>query len=349
MRNRDRFFGAYLGAAIGDAMGGPVEGQHAARIKRVYGEIKGFLPYQSPPGLCHLHPGGALHPKPGSVTDDTYIRADLTQFYLDTKPPRTPQLLVDWLLKHGNFDRWSQRRTWVLYRIRRGELRAEDAGLTNPQGGGLGWWTPVGLIHAGDPRKAVVEVRNLSRIWKAPLEQDLLSGVQAGLAEALSKYASIESVIDAILEPCGRLARKLIERAVDIGYKSKDFDDLVDKLYHNCLVDEAPTEFDAPLPPPVEPVDDTDEMYISNLYAEQVPLSVAAFVFSKGDPQHAIPWASMIGRDADTIATTVGSWVGALHGESRLPKHWVDQVCKANLREIDIRDLAKKLWSLPRV
>ena len=55
----------------------------------------------------------------------------------------------------------------------------------------------------------------------------------------------------------------------------------------------------------------------------------------------------MLGQDADSTATTVGSWVGALHGESGLPKEWVDTVCQANIREIDIRDLAEKLCRLP--
>ena len=55
----------------------------------------------------------------------------------------------------------------------------------------------------------------------------------------------------------------------------------------------------------------------------------------------------MIGRDADSTATNVGSWVGALHGESGLPKEWVEMVCEVNIREIDIRGLAEKLHLLP--
>jgi ADP-ribosylglycohydrolase len=51
----------------------------------------------------------------------------------------------------------------------------------------------------------------------------------------------------------------------------------------------------------------------------------------------------MIGRDADSTATTVGSWVGALHGESGLPAGWVETVCRVNRREIDIRGLAEQL------
>ena len=44
LRNKDRAMGAFLGAAIGDAMGGPVENWSADRIKKEHGEIRGFLP-----------------------------------------------------------------------------------------------------------------------------------------------------------------------------------------------------------------------------------------------------------------------------------------------------------------
>jgi len=54
----------------------------------------------------------------------------------------------------------------------------------------------------------------------------------------------------------------------------------------------------------------------------------------------------MIGRDADSIATTVGSWVGALQGLSSLPKEWSDTVCEVNMKEIDIHALAEKLYML---
>lgn len=346
MRNRDRGLGAYIGAAIGDAMGGPVECQHSARIKRIYGEITGFLPYRKPPGLSDLHPGYALHADAGSVTDDTFIRTDLTHFYLNTRPPRTPQLLANWLLENANFAMWWAPAVEALRRIKRGEVTAQKGGLTYRQGGGVGWWTPVGILHAEDPKGAATEAKNLCRIWKAPLEQDILSAVQAGVAEGMRDGASADSIVDAILQACGPLARKLLGRGVDIGRNSRNFEDLVDKLYHNCLLNEAPTAVDVSLPTPLEPLEDTDEGYTSPLLAEQVPLALATFIFSKGDPQRAIPCACMIGRDADTIATTVGSWVGALHGESGLPKEWVDQVCRVNLKEIDIRGLGEKLLSV---
>ncbi len=340
---RDRALGAYIGAAIGDAMGGPVECMHAARVKRFHGTIATLLPYEKPPGLIDLQPGYALRPDPGAVTDDTFIRAQFTRFFIGTLPPRTPQMLASWLMQHADFDKWWDPMVEPLRRIDRGEVAAEEAGMANPQGGGAGWWTPIGIIRAGDPQKAATEARDLCRIWKAPLEQDLLAAVQAGVAEGQRAGASVVSMLEAMLAQCGPLATALLERGIEIGRRAGSGDDLVEQLYGQCLIHEAPIEADAPLPPGLEPVAYTDDFYATILFAEQIPLATAAFVFADGEPARAIPQAAMLGRDADSIATTVGSLAGALCGEQSLPKEWVDAVCDVNREEVDIRGLAEEL------
>jgi hypothetical protein len=162
--------------------------------------------------------------------------------------------------------------------------------------------------------------------------------------------ASVDSMLDAMLAQCGPLATKLMERAIDLTQKAGSVPDLVDKLYHNVLMSELrlrheqepSRQVDGPMPPIVTPLEDSDNRYLSIYFAEQVPLSLAGFLYAKGEPD-AIPVTCMLGRDADSTATTTGSWVGALHGESGLPKEWVETVCKANINEIDIRRLAEQL------
>ena len=315
-RNKDRAMGAFLGAAIGDAMGGPVENWSAERIKREHGEIKGYLPYKG-----SLGPGGALHPEPGSITDDTYIRVDLTRFYLSTEPPRTPRMLVEWLLKKANFSNWWKPAVEALERIRDGKVSAEEGGLTHQPGGGGAWWTPVGIIHAGSPARAAAEIRSLCRPWKAPLEQDILGAVHAGTAEAQREGATADSVVNTILKTCGPEARKLMERAAEIGHQAKSSDELIANLYAHCLVK-------------------------TILFAEQQPLALAAFVFGRGEPDRAIPQCVMIGRDCDSTASNVGGWCGGLHGEAGLPKSWVETVCQVNRRDFDLRDLGEKLLTV---
>ena len=65
----DRIVAAMLCSAIGDAMGGPVEGWTYAQIDQAYGVVDHLLPYTAPPDY-HNH----FRTAAGTVTDDTRLR-----------------------------------------------------------------------------------------------------------------------------------------------------------------------------------------------------------------------------------------------------------------------------------
>lgn len=348
MPNSSEVHGAYVGAAIGDAMGGPIEQNHAARIKRLVGEVDGLMRYQEPHTLISLHPGYALQEDAGSVTDDSFIRGDFTRFYIETETPRTPEKLAEWMLENANFDMWWEPAIENMEKLVNGEGSADEIGREFEKDGINGWWTPIGVRNAGDPESAAEECKRLNTLWKAPVQQHLTAAVQAGLAEAFREDATYETVIEAMREPCGPLPRKLIDRAVTIAREAEDFDELVDEMYERALFPEfdsrkePPQEVDAPLPPSHDPVPYTDERYAALYNHEQIPLAVAGFVFSEGHPEDSIRHTVMLGRDCDSTATSVGSWVGALHGESAFPEEWVETVCEVNKGDIDIRGLTNR-------
>lgn len=59
--NKDRYVGAMIGVAIGDALGAPLEFMDAGQIRRKYGEV------------MEMVGGGWLSVEPGEVTDDTQM------------------------------------------------------------------------------------------------------------------------------------------------------------------------------------------------------------------------------------------------------------------------------------
>ena len=63
-----KIYGGFLGAVIGDAMGGPVEGLHYKTIKENYGIVDSFLSYKKEPSE---HAQFSNHA--GSYTDDSRI------------------------------------------------------------------------------------------------------------------------------------------------------------------------------------------------------------------------------------------------------------------------------------
>jgi ADP-ribosylglycohydrolase len=339
----DRAIGCFMGAAIGDAMGGPVECQHYKRIAREFPDFDSFLPYQKPPGLIEIGPGYALDAEPGNVTDDSYIRADLTRYLLANDPPYTATAFAHWLNAHADFRNWWKVAVEPLKRIEAGEIEAEDAGYHHQQGGGGGWWQPLGILYAGNPRRAASVTSDLCRIWKAPLERDILASAVAGQATAFREDATLDSIVDTILDASGPLATKLFQRAVEIAERATNPEHLYEELYAHCLVDRCSKEVDGPIPPRVTPKDDAEGFYSGILFAEQQPLALAYFVYGRGDPYRTILTAVKGGRDSDSIATNTASWLGALYGESIWPKSWLEQVQQANLDRLNLREMAEAL------
>lgn len=342
---RDKVFGSYLGAAVGDALGGPVEGMHAERIRKLFGGVRDLLHYRKPPGFFDLGPGYALHSEAGSVTDETLIRAQFARFVIDHPHSRSANELVHHLLRYGDLKVWRPQMAEPLLQVQRGLKRPETAGTRQEPGGGLGWWTPLGIVNVGRPDRAVGEVLRLSSLWKRPLEQDLLAAVQAGVAHALTTKATVESMVEAARGVVGPLARGLIDRAVTIALAVPrgNVAAFVGRLYQGALVESAPDSLEGALPAPAVSPDNLDEPTISPLLAEQVPLAFAALVFGDGRSRATLCAAASLGRDAKAIASTVGSWIGALVGRSRLPREWVGAVIAANHAEMDLVQQASEL------
>jgi ADP-ribosylglycohydrolase len=63
---------------------------------------------------------------------------------------------------------------------------------------------------------------------------------------------------------------------------------------------------------------------------EMLPAAIALLVATVGNPYKALVEAASFGRDADTIASVVGCFVGALGGADALPKDWIDDCERAN-------------------
>jgi ADP-ribosylglycohydrolase len=342
--------GCFMGAAIGDAMGGPIECQHYKRIEKYAGNMSGFLKYSRPLGLMDLNPGYALHPEAGSITDDTYIRMDLARYLLGNDPEYTAAGFAQWLLSNADFSNWWDQAVKILREIEKGSFPAEEAGLHHIQGGGGGWWQPVAIICRGDIQKTVQTVDQICRIWKAPLERDILTAVCAGQAEALHADSSIDSIVDTVLKYSGPLATKLFERTIDIARNSATRDELYRNLYANALVDSngVTKEIDGPMPPPVEPEEYNDGFYTSITFTEQQPWALAYFVWGQGDPAHTVITAAMGGRDADSIATNTASWLGAMGGIDVWPEEWVMAVQQSNLVDFDLKQTCEDLINKSR-
>jgi len=96
-----------MGAAIADAMGGPVECQHYKRIARYFPDFQEHLSYNMPPAtFMELKPGYALDEAPGSIIDDTFIRMYLAHYVLENNPQYSASSFAAWLMENADFSNW---------------------------------------------------------------------------------------------------------------------------------------------------------------------------------------------------------------------------------------------------
>jgi hypothetical protein len=101
-------------------------------------------------------------------------------------------------------------------------------------------------------------------------------------------------------------------------------------------------DVNAPMPLIHSPAEDTDGKSSTNSLAEQVPFADTESVFSWGELEGPTNTA-MLGRDADSIATTLGSWIGVCglsRGACRIGRSGTVSA------EIDICGLAERLLEL---
>ena len=170
--------------------------------------------------------------------------------------------------------------------------------------------SPMGIINACNPRQAALETLDVASFihhgGNSGYCRDAACAMAASVAAAFDANATIKTVVDAatryLLPVSAGELKQAIEAALDLAAETDSFELFRESYYaryqRTVLADSM----------------------------ETIPATLAILTLSEGDPVRAITWSANFGRDADTIATMVGSIVGALHGASGLPSSWIAKV-----------------------
>lgn len=321
---QDKIRGCYFGAAIGDAMGGPVETMHYRKIERLYGRVDRLLEYRVPPG--HIQPSPNVYyvaqSTPGTYTDDTRGRNLLAHHIIEKGRRITAEDFSEFLCDALNPEAWFPAVMVSYWNIKYGGADPRDAGFGNMPGGGVAWWSVLGIVNAADPETAYWDAFDASSFLKRGTDRELASAVAAAVAEAFRPGASVRSVVDAAIRFVGPVSRDRILAAVDLAAACEDAETFYRRAYETLLVPWK-AEFQLTAYMPIE------GGYSCDL-EEQVPIAIACFVLAGGDARSSIIAAVNFGRDNDTIATTTGAIAGAFDGAANLPSEWIDAVRTAN-------------------
>jgi ADP-ribosylglycohydrolase len=317
----DKIYAAMLAGAIGDAMGGPVEGWHYREIVERHGVVDELLEYDDPPDY-HSH----FSTEAGSYTDDTRLKHVLCRAILDREGlPRRGDLVEGCIDAYYGAETDLERGFLEEYVL--AGIYGEDKLIWGgqPTNGFIMMNSPLGLICPGDPKRAFELSYDVDFISDGYAKYSSAIAA-AAVAAAMDPGATVESVVDRALSACqthrieGELTRRwnwydhvfqinerLVRTAVDIAATHHSVFDVRSEYYEALQVGPLGSEA-----------------------GQTLAVALGMLVAANGDLEQAIIGCVNYGRDNDSYATLAGAIAGAMHGIKAIPRRWRETVEAAN-------------------
>lgn len=350
----ERITGALVGAAVGDALGGPVEGYSPDQIlERHGGRVHGVVGPWNGDAWRTARPIAPYHKGDGHVTDDTLMTHALIRVYatvrdhldayaiaehlvpdLMTNPRWIPELEAQALPLQRVF----LAEKWLVARLHYGHVDPREAGVGNIVNCGAAMYmAPVGLVNAANPAAAYAEALEIAGPHQSSYGREAAGVFAAAVAAATAPDATPDSVVTACLGLAKDGTRAAIEAVCETAARYTDFE--------SALV---------PLRAAVAPFDTVGDDYRapslgarrpSRLHAiEELPVALGMLLLSAGDYRASVLGSVNYGRDCDSIATMAGALAGALG--SPVPEDWSKTVADAS--RLDLWEPARALTEVTR-
>lgn len=304
---RDRVEGMLLGLAIGDALGGPVEGTLPAE-RRVGsgGDVRDYLVGRRSGGL-----------RLGLPSDDTQLAFRTVEQALEDGR-LVPERLASRFARERILGIGSGTREFVENVL--AGRPWETCAARSAGNGALMRIAPVLLPHLRDPSPALwADVVLAARLTH---DDSASTATCVAFADLLWKALRMDAPPPARFWSDRFLAvARPLESAIAYAPRGGKWRDSFDGRlcdYVDLVLGEARrrnwTSFDGAA------------AWWSGAYLlETVPTVLWVLERHADDPEEAIVRAATDAKDADTAAAIVGAVVGALHGRSRLPARWLDR------------------------
>ncbi|MFF0202943.1 ADP-ribosylglycohydrolase family protein [Streptomyces sp. NPDC005017] len=334
----ERVTGALVGAAVGDALGGPVEGYSPDQItERHGGRVHGVVGPWNGEAWRTARPLAPYHKGDGHVTDDTLMTHALIRVYarvrdhldayaiaghlvpdLITTPRWIPELEAEALPLHRIF----LAEKWLVTRLHYGHADPREAGVGNIVNCGAAMYmAPVGLVNAANPRAAYAEALDVAGAHQSSYGREAAGVFAAAVAAACAPDATPDSVVESCLSLAKDGTREAIEKVCETAVRHQDFESALTPLR------EAVAPYDTVGPDYRSP--SLGARRPSRLHAiEELPVALGMLLVARGDFRHAVLGSVNYGRDCDSIATMAGALAGALG--SPVPDDWSKTVAEAS-------------------
>lgn len=319
----DAVYGCLIGGAVGDSLGAPVEGWYWNEVREKYADGR----------ITELEPGtrgntGATYgmqgktTPPGCFTDDTTMRQYMCLAIVRKGGRITPDDFAAVLLEKLNTNRVWLNEHIMLTKLRVG-MNPWDAGKGNPPAGCATMCiAPMGIVNAGDPAQAYQDAFNIAFVNQDNENRDGAATTAAGVAAAFLPGATVDSVIEAMMQHSSFVIKRSLILGMDLAASSQSVDEFAQKFYDKML------DWTWPFPP--HRGEWNKDRYFSGSSLEIVPIVAGILHLTNGDVNQGMIEAASMGRDCDTTAAIVGNIAGVLQGASAIRQDWTETVENAN-------------------
>ncbi|MFD4244440.1 ADP-ribosylglycohydrolase family protein [Streptomyces sp. NPDC058525] len=358
----DRAAGALVGAAVGDALGGPVEGWSPDQIvERHGGRVHGIVgPWYA--DWRTARPIAPYYKGDGHVTDDTLMTHALVRVYeavrdhldayavaehlvpdLMTNPRWIPELEAEALPLQRIF----LAEKWIVTRLHYAHVDPREAGSGNIVNCGAAMYmAPVGIVNAGNPAGAYAEALDVAGAHQSSYGREAAGVFAAAVAAACLPGATAASVVDTALALAKDGTRAAIAAVAEVASRHRDFESaLVPLRAAVAPYDTVGTDYRAPSLGARRP---------SRLHSiEELPIALGMLLIADGAYETSVLGSVNYGRDCDSIATMAGAIAGALGGEPVIPAAWSKQVAEASRLDLHapagaLAAVAREVFALDR-
>ena len=338
----ERVRGGLLGAAVGDALGGPVEGLDHDEIARRHGWVDDLMAYAKDPSE-HAH----FTTHAGSYTDDTRLHLIVCDAIVGAGGDVTRGDLARALLEYERTHDGPLERSFIEEYARKGLYGSRTLIFGgHPTNGALMANAAVGLVHPADPDGAFRCAFELAYLTDGYAKESAAIGA-AAVAAAMHPDATPRRIVDTALGAAdgfrrdGPLWRETVRTRAWARFEGRPNHELVE-----AAVTIAERERDVrALPAILYPM-----LQVGPLFSEAgqtLAVALAMLVAADGDYREAVLGAVNYGRDNDSYACVTGAIAGALGGERGVPERWRVDVCAAN-PEPDLERVADDLAAVAR-
>lgn len=352
----ERITGALIGAAVGDALGGPVEGWTPEQIsERHGGRINGVVGPWYGEDWRTARPIAPYHKGDGHITDDTLMTHALVRVYATVRDHLDAYSVADHLVPDLiSSPRWIpeleaealplQRiflaEKWIVARLHYGHVDPREAGSGNIVNCGAAMYmAPAGLVNAAHPEAAYAEALDIAGAHQSSYGREAAGVFAAAVAAACTPGATPTTVVDTCLALAKDGTRAAIEAVCETAAGYSDFEAALTPLRTAVApFDTVGPDYRAPSLGARRP---------SRLHSiEELPVALGMLLVAGGDFRHAVLGSVNYGRDCDSIATMSGALAGALHGEQGVPAAWAKTVAEAS--RLDLHAPARTLTEVAR-